>query len=159
MKKVKLFAAILFFAAFAYGQSNKEDVDLIQAMFGKDKKELVKYYMEIPAGQSTPFWTLYDQYEAERKAYGRERISLIEDYAKTLNSLDDATAITLANKKFTLYNNYIKIQKKYFAKMSKLIGAKQAAKLFQLEDYIENEIRVSIQQEIPFIDELEKTLK
>jgi len=33
----------------------------------------------------------------------------------------------------------------------------QASKFIQLEDYIENCIRLSIQEEIPFIGELDKT--
>jgi hypothetical protein len=159
MKKIKLSVAILFLAVFAFGQSNKEDVDLIQAMFGKDKKEMVKAYMAIPEAQSAAFWTSYDAYEVERKAYGKSRIALIEQYAKAYESFDDKQASDLMGKKLALQSDYVKLQKKYFGKITKIIGAKQAAKLFQFEDYIENAIRISIQEEIPFIDELENTKK
>ncbi len=59
------------------------------------------------------------------------------------------------NKKLALQGDYVKLQKKYFGKISKVIGAKQSAKLFQFEDYIEKAIRISIQEEIPFIYELD----
>ena len=49
------------------------------------------------------------------------------------------------------------LQKKYFDKMSKTIGGKQAAKFFQLEDYLENNIRLGIQESIPFIEQLDNT--
>jgi hypothetical protein len=38
-----------------------------------------------------------------------------------------------------------------------VIGGLQAAKFIQLEDYIENCIRLSIQEEIPFVGELDKS--
>lgn len=159
MKKIKLSVAILFLAVFAFGQSNKEDVDFIQALFGKDKKEMVKAYLSVPEAQSAAFWTCYDAYETDRKEYGKTRISLIEQYAKSYESFDDKQASDLMGKKLALQGDYVKLQKKYFGKMAKIIGAKQAAKLFQFEDYIENAIRISIQEEIPFIEELENNKK
>lgn len=155
MKKITLSIAILFLTVLTFGQSNKEDIDFIQALFGKDKKEMVKAYLNIPAEKSADFWAMYDTYETDRKAYGKNRIALIEKYAKAYESLDDKQAADLMSQKMALASDYNKMQKKYFGKMSKIIGAKQAAKLFQFEDYIENAIRVTIQEEIPFIDELE----
>ena len=156
MKTIALMIAVLFIAGFAYGQSNKEDVDLIQAMYGKDKKELVNVYMAIPEKQNKKFWSLYDQYETERKTYGKARIKLIEAYANSYDSISDKKATELMNKKIALYNQFGSLQKKYFDKMTLVIGAKQAAKFSQLEDYLENNIRLAIQDEIPFIDQLDK---
>ena len=126
---------------------------------GKNKKDLVNAFMSIPASQNNAFWSLYDQYENERKAYGRQRIALIEQYANEYDSLNDQKAILLMNKKIALYNSFGTLQKKYFERMTKVIGGKQSARFFQLEDYLENSIRLSIQDEIPFIDQLQKTKK
>ena len=52
---------------------------------------------------------------------------------------------------------YAKFQQTYFTKFSAVIGGLQAAKFIQLEDYIENCIRVAISDEIPFIGQLEET--
>jgi Spy/CpxP family protein refolding chaperone len=157
IKQITLGLAILLIADFAYGQSNKEDIDMIQAMYGKNKKELVQAYMTIPDSSKTKFWSLYDQYETERKTYGKARISLIETYANAYETLSDKKATELMTKKLALNNQFGQLQKKYFDKMSKIIGARQAAKFSQLEDYLENNIRLAIQESIPFIDELDKT--
>ena len=157
MKKISTIAAFLFLSLVSFGQSNKEDVDLIQAMYGKDKKELVNLYMVIPENKKKGFWSLYDQYETERKTYGKARIALIEAYANVYDSLGDKKAIELMNKKIALYNSFNSLQKKYLDKMVPIIGGRGAAKFIQLEDYLENNIRLAIQDEIPFIDELEKT--
>jgi hypothetical protein len=41
MKKYILITVALFLASFAYTQSNKEEIDLVQAAFGKDKKAII----------------------------------------------------------------------------------------------------------------------
>jgi hypothetical protein len=140
-----------------FAQSNKEDIELIQAIFGKEKKELVSQYMTIPEAQSAKFWSLYDTYETERKKLGKERISVIEAYAQNYDKLNSAKATELVNKKLAWTNKYTKFQQTYFTKFSAVIGGLQAAKFIQLEDYIENCIRLSIQEEIPFVGELDKT--
>ena len=157
MKKLIVIAVASLLSTCMFAQSNKEDVDLIQSIFGKEKKELVQVYMTIPEAQSAKFWTLYDEYETARKKLGQERIKLIEAYATNYETLDSKKASDLVTKKFAWADKYTKFQQLYFTKFSAIIGGLQAAKFFQLEDYIENCIRVSIQEEIPFIGELDKT--
>ena len=157
MKKVIILAALFLISCGIIAQSHKEDVDIIQSVFGKEKKELVNTYMTIPQKKSDQFWKLYDQYEDARKKLGRQRIALIEDYATHYDKLTDAKANELATKKLAWNASYAKFQQTYFTKFSALIGGVQAAKFIQLEDYIENSIRVAISDEIPFIGQLEQT--
>ena len=67
MKKLIVIAVAFLLSAGMFAQSNKEDVDLIQSIFGKEKKELVQAYMTIPEAQNAKFWALYDTYETARK--------------------------------------------------------------------------------------------
>ena len=157
MKNLFGLIILVLFSSIAMAQSNKEDVEIILNMFGKQKKELVQAYMTIPEDKKTGFWTLYDQYEVDRKSLGKERIAMIEAYAKDYATLDDKKASDLMNRKLKWLGDYSKMQKKHYDIMSKQIGGLQASKLFQLEDYLENNIRLSIQESIPFIDELDKT--
>jgi hypothetical protein len=157
MKRLMGLALFAFFGLFAGAQSNKEDIAIIQSMFGKAKKDLVTQYMTIPADKATAFWKTYDEYEAARTELGRERIALIEAYANAYLTMDDKVAADLAGKKYKWMSSYGKMQKKYYNSFAKVVGATQAGKLMQLEDYIENNIRLAIQESIPFIDELDKT--
>ena len=157
MKKITIFAAALLLSVGSFAQSNKEDIDIIQSVFGKQKKEIISAYMTIPEKKSAQFWKLYDQYEDARKKLGRQRIALIEDYANHYDKLTDAKAADLATKKLAWNAAYAKFQQTYFTKFSPVIGGIQAAKFMQLEDYIENSIRVAVSDEIPFIGQLEQT--
>jgi hypothetical protein len=157
MKKVLIMAAALILTSGVFAQSNKEDIDLIQSIFGKEKKELVQAYMTIPEAKSAKFWELYDVYETSRKKLGQERIKLIEAYATNYETLDNKKATELMTKKMAWVDKYTKFQQSYFAKFSAIIGGLEASKFIQLEDYIENSIRLAIQEDIPFIGELDRT--
>ena len=106
--------------------------------------------------KKTKFWALYDEYEDARKKLGRERIDLIAQYADNYASLDDKKATELMTKKLNWADSYAKLQRNYTTKFTSVIGGLQASKLMQLEDYLENNIRLKIQEQIPFIGELDK---
>ena len=161
MKTIKhtLLIAALLFTSVAFSQSNKEDVDLLQAMYGKDKKELIKQYMQLTEPKASAFWKLYDEYEVERKKLGREKIRLIEDYANNYKSLTDAKADEIS--KGVIQNNLSteKLYMKYYDKFSQAVGGVSAAKFMQMEVYLQTVVRNAIQEEIPFIHELDATKK
>ncbi|SEW43550.1 hypothetical protein [Chitinophaga arvensicola] len=158
MKKTVL---ILMFCWYghAFGQAANEDLAVIQTVFGKEKKAVVEQYMQLDNSQATAFWQLYGAYESNRRELSRERLVILNDYAKAYDQLDDKTATSLAERTITNDMAYDKFHKRYFKKFSKIIGGKNAAKFFQLELYFQNAIRSSILDEIPFIDELEKSKK
>ena len=81
MKSYLLLIAALMMASFAYTQSNKEEVDLLQAAFGMDKKAVVADFVKPSATQKDAFWKLYDEYETQRKELGKQRIELLKQYA------------------------------------------------------------------------------
>ena len=98
MKNIIILAVGTMISISALAQSNKEDVDLIQAIYGKEKKAIVADFIMPPdAAKKTAFWKLYDKYETERKALGKKRVALLEKYANAYTSLDDKStdAITL----------------------------------------------------------------
>jgi hypothetical protein len=46
MKKYLITAFAIFLSFFAYTQSNKEEIDLIQAAFGMEKKAIVADFVQ-----------------------------------------------------------------------------------------------------------------
>jgi hypothetical protein len=157
MKKLSIVAVLVIASVTGlFAQSNKEDVDLIQSAFGKDKKILVSQYMQIAAKDSVAFWGLYDEYETKRKELGKERISLLQKYADQYATLTDAQASELA--KATIANDmkYSKLYDSYTKKFAAVVGGKNSAKLFQLEMYLQTVVRLVITNNIPFIGELDK---
>ncbi|OUL62356.1 hypothetical protein [Flavobacterium sp. AJR] len=157
MKKF-LIALLLVVSANSFAQSlAKEDVDVIQSIYGKSKSDLVKQYMNLSDEQTAAFQKIYDDYEVERKALGQNIIKVVDDYATNYATLTDAKADELA--KGTLKSNlgYEKLYDKTYTKAKKAIGAINAAKFIQLEVYLQTAIRSQILDSIPFIGEIEKS--
>ena len=134
MKKLIL-ALALIVSTGAFAQSTmQDDVDIVQSVYGKSKKELVAGYMtNLDSTQNSKFWKMYDEYEMERKALGQKKIALINDYGNNFTSLTDAKADEIA--KGSLANNlaYDKLFSKFYEKSKRDVGALNAAKFIQLE--------------------------
>lgn len=157
MKKVFLLLAVTF-SAVTFAQSTlKDDIDVIQSVYGKSKAELINQYMALTGAQATDFAKVYEAYEVDRKKLGQEKIQLINQYATDYGTLTDDKADVIA--KGVLKNNtgYDKLYATYYDKVKKAIGAMNATKFIQLEIYLQTEIRSSLQNAIPFVGELDMT--
>ena len=148
--------AILFMSALGFSQSNKEEVELFQSLYGMDKKEVVAAFVTVDATQKDAFWKTYDEYEVERKAIGKEKYSLLEKYAHHYGTMDAETMDDIMNEMIELTNKTDKLQATYYGKVKKAAGVKAASQFLQLEYYLSAAIRTAILEEIPFIGELDK---
>ena len=159
MKKLLLITALAI-SSVGFSQSGlKEDVDIVQSLYGKSKKDLVGAYMNLAEPQAAAFWAIYDEYEAERKKLGQEKIELISKYAAASDKLTDETADPIASAMLKNSAAYEKLFSKYYGKAKKAIGALGAAKFIQLEVALQTAIRSETQNAIPFIGELEQAKK
>ncbi len=153
MKKLLVIAAV-FVSAAGFAQSNKEDVDFVQSIYGKEKKTIVAEFIMLEGAQKDAFWKLYDDYETQRKELGKQRIALLERYANGYMTLDDATTDQIIKDMIALGAKTDKLISTYYGKIKKASGVKAAAQFVQLEAYLAAVIRASILDKIPFIGEL-----
>jgi hypothetical protein len=154
MKKLLILVALCL-PALAFAQSNKEDVDIIQSLYGKEKKAVVAEFIKLEGAQKDAFWKLYDEYETKRKELGKKRVALLEKYASSYTTIDDATTSQVMKETIALGAETDKLLATYFKKIEKAAGAKPAAQFYQLEAYLLSVIRASILENIPFIGELD----
>lgn len=153
MKKL-LLIAFAFVASTSFAQSNKEDIDFIQSIYGKEKKTIVAEFIKLEDGQKDAFWKVYDEYEVKRKELGQKRVALLERYANNYLNLDDAATSQIIKETAALGLQTDKLVSTYHKKLEKVAGAKAAAQFFQLESYFLSAIRTAIFESIPFIGEL-----
>jgi hypothetical protein len=157
MKRFFLFAISSMVSLMSMAQSNKEDIDMIQAIYGKEKKAIVAdFIMPSDDAKTKSFWTLYDAYETERKSLGKKRIELLEKYAGIYDANDDKSTDGIMLETMALQKQVDGIISSYYGKIKKSVGVKQAAQFYQLESYLLSATRIYVLGSIPFIDELEK---
>lgn len=152
---MKRFLSILFITLLVgqtiSAQSDKEETDLMQSIFGMEKKAVVANFIGIES--DNPFWALYDDYETKRKELGKERLTLLMDYAENYDSLDDEKYDEIIANVISLQKRTDKLIDQYYKKIKKSSGSKIAAQFFQLEGYFLTQIRGAIFEEIPYIGE------
>jgi len=153
MKKMLILLSICLSTA-AFAQSNKEDVDFIQSIYGKEKKAIVADFVKLEGAQKDAFWKLYDEYETQRKDLGKKRVALLETYAANYGTMDDAAISKNIKETAALGIQTDKLIQTYHKKIEKAAGSKAAAQFFQIEVYLLSAIRAAILESIPFIGEL-----
>jgi hypothetical protein len=151
MKKYFLIIIAFFMASFAYTQSNKEEVDLVQAAFGMEKKMVVADFVKPSAEQKDAFWKLYDEYETQRKAMGKERIELLKQYADHYLDMTPAQADVWTLKVNALQRRTDNLIFVYYGKVKAVSDALVATQFYQIENYILTYVRMQILHNIPFV--------
>ena len=159
MKKFVFAIAVILFTGFSTRLCAQEEIDQIQKEWGKEKKELIRLGMGLNASDSVKFWPVYNRYEKERQKLGKERIMILDDYVNHYADLSNAKSDELINKIFKNDASLAKLQQQYYITLKNTLNAKQAAKFLQIETYIHSAIRSLIQEQLPFIDELEHMKK
>jgi len=153
MKKVSLILVTMFlFAGLIKAQTNKEEVDIMQAAFGMEKKAMVAEFVRVDAAQKDAFWKLYDEYETQRKAYGKERIDLLEQYSNNYESMSDETADAWMKRVLDLGKKTDALLLSYYKKVKKATNPINALQFYQVEMFILSGIRNQIMGELPFVE-------
>ena len=150
MKKVILLVSALFLAAGIKAQSNKEEIDLMQSVYGMEKKAMVEEFVKVDPAQKDAFWLLYDEYETARKDFGKRRIELLEQYADSYDRLTNETADAWTKEVLDLSKKTDALLVTYYNKIKKVTNPIVALQFYQIEGYILSGIRLKILGEIPF---------
>lgn len=151
MKKYFIIVAGLFMAAFANAQSNKEEVDLMQAAFGMDKKDAVAEFVKPSENQKAAFWKLYDENETQRKELGKQRIELLKQYADQYKTMTGEQADAWTKKVMDLQKKTDNLITTYYGKVRTATDGIVALQFYQMENYILAVIRAEILDNIPFV--------
>jgi len=151
MKKTTILIIGLFMSLSLFAQSSFDEISILQASFGMEKKEIVKSFIQIPEDKSDAFWVLYEEYELKRKKNGKIRIELLTEYAQEWDSLKSEDADRMVLKSIDLNKNEDKLIARYYKKIKKATSPDVAIKFYEVETYIRTTIKFYIKNTIPFV--------
>jgi len=151
MKKITLFIALLVISTLTFAQTNKNEIDLMQAAVGMQKQDAVAQFVHPTDAQKDAFWKLYDEYEVARKLNGQKRIQLFEQYAAQYNTMTNEQAETWTNEVIKLQQSTDKLIVDYYGKIKKATSPIVATQFYQIENYILAALRAEILDQIPFV--------
>ncbi|MCJ7757729.1 MAG: hypothetical protein MUP24_06240 [Gillisia sp.] len=152
-KSVLALGFLIVVSNFSLAQSYQEEIDMYQAVFGMEKKAMTLEFLNNEGDAA--FWTLYDEYEVERKLLGQKRLQLLQNYADNYGEMTDEKTDQLMKSMMTQKKSLDKLIDKYYKKIKKSSGSKIAAQFYQLENYILSAIRLKILENIQFFNEFD----
>jgi hypothetical protein len=150
MKKLSLFLLLFLSYTAINAQTSNEEIDYIQAIFGMEKRAAVKDFIELEDAEATAFWKNYEEYELKRKEYGKERIILLDKFAKQYDTMTDQESIIWMKSVLSLRDKNEKLIAQYYKKILKECSPTVAMKFYQIESYVLSGIRFQILENVPF---------
>ncbi len=151
MKKIALIVLGIIVYTIGYAQSDKEEIQIMQNLFGMEKKALVADFIQLDKAQYDAFWALYDQYETERKAMGINRLDLIEQFAENYDNMTDDQAAQLVSQMISQRKKTDKLMDTYYKKIAKATSPIVGMQFMQLEGFVLSAIRTYVLGEVPFV--------
>jgi hypothetical protein len=150
MKRIlSIIVVAIITSTIAFGQSNKEEIDLYQSIFGMEKKAIVADFLKLEKNDT--FWTLYDEYETERKFFGQKRLEILNKFVDNYSSLTEEKTNELIKQIISQKASLDKLIVKYYKKINKSSGAKVAAQFYQIENFFLSATRMEVVSNLPFI--------
>ena len=141
--------SVVFYATVLNAQTNKEEIDLLQSIFGMEKKAMVAEFVKVDPSQQDAFWQLYDEYEVSRKELGAKRIELLTQYAENFNKMTNESAEIWAKNVVNLGKKTDALLNTYYKKVKKITNPVIALQFYQVESYVLTAIRLAIMEGLP----------
>jgi len=143
-------------AAFAQTQVSAKpltdsDIQLLREDIQRVKNDIITHTMEFTTTENAAFWPVYREFAAAQDAIRAKRLQLITDYAVNFNSMDDAKARSMTERLLAIEQEFLRLRSDYFGRFERAIGAKRAAKFYQVDNRLTLIGNLQITSEIPLI--------
>jgi uncharacterized membrane protein len=127
------------------------DIQLLRSDVQADKNDIIAATMQFTDSESTAFWPVYRSYTHDVQVIGDKRVELIKDYAKNYDTMDDTKAKDMVQRMINIEDETLNLREDYWPKFMKALGAKRAAKFYQVDARLTLIINVQLTAAIPLI--------
>jgi hypothetical protein len=147
----KLILSILFISCISFNsiaQTNQDEVQLMQSLYGMEKRDIVAEFIELSDSQQKEFWLLYDEYEIKRQEIGKERFRLLTSYVNDYGEVKPENADNFMKKVIPLRIKSDKLIDNYYKKVKTKTDPIVAMQFYQIENYLFDAIKMELLEEI-----------
>ena len=127
------------------------EIQLFRSNVQADKNDIIAHTMRFTEAESAAFWPVYSQYARDQQTIGNDRVQLIKDYAQNYDSLDAAKAKDMVQRMIAIENKTGQLRESYWPKFEKALGAKRAAKFYQVDNRLTLLVNVQLASDIPLV--------
>jgi predicted DNA-binding ribbon-helix-helix protein len=128
-----------------------DTIEMVRSVSALERKAVIARGLQLSGEESTEFWSIYDDYAADKKRVNDRLIKAITDYAANFENLSDELATSLVNDSMKVQADLLKVRKKYLKKLKKVLPPKKLARFYQIENKLDAVANVTIAQGIPLV--------
>ena len=154
MKKVLFFIMTILLSANISAQDySSEEIEMMQEVFGDEKRTIIEENVNLEGADAEKFWKLYDQYEAQRKDMGMEKMKLLKSYTTKQGNMTPLQAQEMLAQAADLRSSEDKLIMNFTKRIEKISNPFVAVQFYQIEHYISDGLRFSILNSVDFIQD------
>jgi len=127
------------------------DIQLMRSDIQAGKNQIITATMQFSDAESKAFWPVYRDFARDQQVIGDERVQLIKDYAANYDSMDDSKAKDMVQRMINVEDKTLNLREDYWPKFMKALGAKRAAKFYQVDSRLSLLINLQLTSAIPLI--------
>ena len=127
------------------------DIQLLRSDVQNGKNKVIADTMKFTDAEANAFWPVYKDFSRDQQAIGDDRVKLIKDYAQNFDSMDDTKAKDMAQRLLSVDSRFVDLRKDYWPKFEKALGAKRAAKFYQVDNRLSLIVNLQLASEIPLV--------
>src|SRR5262245_55598268 len=137
-------------AGVAVAQDKPADnMEVFREKLRADKKAVVASVLELTEGEAKVFWPVYNAYQSDMVAHYDRLLKLLDTYAKSYETLTDATATSLLKQYLDLERDHVALLTSYLPRFQKVLPPKKVAKLYQVENKARALVNYELARGIP----------
>lgn len=151
MKKMALIAAFLVIGLPGMANAQDQWVELLRQDINTQKTLILTEAMQLDSEQAEKFWPVVREYDLKRAEIVDKRLALIRQYAEGYTTMTPDMAEDIMKESMKIDSDMAKLKKDYFGKVSKELTAVEGARWLQVENFIDNLLRLQVQAELPLV--------
>ena len=128
-----------------------ETIEMMRSVVALERKAIISKALQLSGSESTEFWSVYDEYSAEKKRVNDRLVTIVTQYAENYENLSDELARSLVDDHMKVQNDLLKVRKKYLRKFDRVLSPRKVARFYQVENKLDAVARVRLAQQIPLV--------
>jgi hypothetical protein len=128
-----------------------DEIEMVRSLVRIERKALVEQEKQLAPAESQAFWSVYNDYEAERTKINDRTVKVITDYAAAYPDVGDARAEALLDEAFEVDSDLLSLKHKYARRFAKVLAPARVARFFQIERKLDAVQNLEIAEQIPLI--------
>jgi hypothetical protein len=149
MKKLLIVFALLI-AMPAFADDLSEYVELLKTDLKAQSRDIISKGMQTFTDEEAKrFWPIYESYMAERSKFLEARVAVIKAYADDYDSMTDAKAQQLLNRRFEQIKLRNKMDEQFRPQFATALSPRRLVRFYQIQHELEVLMELRAISQIP----------